>query len=195
MLETAPRRWNRVVEGRTPALMQSNQREILGIVFHTLSNWHSGFSGMVVWIAWLVLLGHNPCGQLLRTAQRQGERCCYWLSEEERALLCKCMHFNEHTLSHKLKNWDSLRAPPLAMVLLPGSLYTFPQTYGPWPLRSRAWCPCTAMRPAPKKTSISWSAAFKPVSVMVLRRGDFVAPDPWADLHMAVTTDWLCYTT
>ncbi len=43
MLETAPRRWNRVVEaGRTHALMQSNQREILGIVFHTLRNWHSG---------------------------------------------------------------------------------------------------------------------------------------------------------
>ncbi len=112
MLETAPRRWNRVVEGRTPALMQSNQREILGIVFHTLCNWHSGFSGMVVWIAWLVLLGHNPCGQLLRTAQRRGERCCYWLSEEERALLCKCMHFNEHTLSHKFKKLRQLAGSP-----------------------------------------------------------------------------------
>ncbi len=43
-----------------------------------------------------------------------------------------------------------LRAPPLAMVLLPGSLYTFPHTYGPWPPWLRAWCPCTVMRRAPK---------------------------------------------
>ncbi len=42
-----------------------------------------------------------------------------------------------------------LRAPPLAMVLLPGSLYTFPHTYGPWPPWLRAWCPCTVMRRAP----------------------------------------------
>ncbi len=49
------------------------------------------------------------------------------------------------------------------MVVLPGSLYTFAQTYGPWPPRSRAWCPCTPMWYAPKKTLISWSAAFKPV--------------------------------
>ncbi len=42
-----------------------------------------------------------------------------------------------------------------------------------------------------KKTSISRSAAFKLVRVTALRRGDFVAPDPWADLHLAVTkTDY-----
>ncbi len=44
-------RWNRVVEGRSHALMQSNQHEILGIGFHVLRNWHSGFSGLVVGIA------------------------------------------------------------------------------------------------------------------------------------------------
>ncbi len=88
-----------------------------------------------------------------------------------------------------------LQAPPLAVVLLPGSLYTFPHTYGPWPPWLRAWCPCTVMCHAPKKTSISKSSAFKPVRVMALRWGDFVAPDPWADLHLAVTTDWLYYTT
>ncbi len=54
-----------------------------------------------------------------------------------------------------------LQVPPLAVVLLPGSLYTFPHTYGPWPPWLRAWCPCTVMRRAPKKTSISKSAAFK----------------------------------
>ncbi len=51
MLETAPCRWNRVVEGCAHGLMQSNQREILGIVFYALRNWHSGFRGLVVGIA------------------------------------------------------------------------------------------------------------------------------------------------
>ncbi len=50
MLETTPRHWKGVVcvwiEGCTLALMQSNQREILGIASHALMNWHSGFSGL-----------------------------------------------------------------------------------------------------------------------------------------------------
>ncbi len=50
MLETTPSHWNGVVyvwiEGCTLALMQRNQREILGIASHALRNWHSGYSGL-----------------------------------------------------------------------------------------------------------------------------------------------------
>ncbi len=52
MLETVPRRWNGGLHlnwGAYPrSITPSNQREILGIVFHMLKNWHSSFSGLVV---------------------------------------------------------------------------------------------------------------------------------------------------
>ncbi len=120
-----------------------------------------------------VLRGYNPCGQRLCTALRQGERCCIdWVRRKKLFCtnVCILMKMHYHT---NVKNWDSFRAPLLAVAPFPRSLYTFPRTSGYWQQRSRAWCPCTPMSRAPKKTSISRSAAFKPVRVAALRRGEW----------------------
>ncbi len=53
---------------------------------------------------WRVLGSYNPREQWLCTALRRGE--LYWLSEEERALLRKYMHFND---IHHHTNLNNLR--------------------------------------------------------------------------------------
>ncbi len=135
MLETTPCHWNGLVcictEGCnvTLALMQSNQREILGIVSHTLRNWHSGFSGLVVGVAGKCCVAITRVGSGSgRSGEGRAVLC--WLSEEE--LLVQMYVFNDHTLiTHILQFWDSLRARPLVVVPFSGSLC-------PRPPRSRS---------------------------------------------------------
>ncbi len=169
MLETAPRRWNRVVEGRTHALMQSNQREILGIVFHVLRIWHSGFSGLVVGIAgeYYVAINLLSYGQRLRTALSRGElRCIDWVRRKElfSANLCILLNIPYHTNLNNFETACGLPHWPWCLFL--GLFTLFPAHTAPG---SSGCGHCDA----PKKTSILRSAAFKPVLVAALRRGEW----------------------
>ncbi len=69
-------------------------------------------------------------------------------------LLRKYMHFNEHTLSHKFEQFET------ACGLFPGLFTLFPAHPALGRSGRGSLCPCTAMSRAPKKTSISRSAAF-----------------------------------
>ncbi len=98
------------------------------------------------------------------------------------------MHY--HTNVEKLR---PLRAPLLAVAPFLGSLYTFPNTSGYWQQRSRAWCPCTPMSHAPKKTSILRSAAFKPVRVTALRGGEWCPI--LVQIYSSIWNTWLSLQT
>ncbi len=177
--------------------MRSNQREILGIVFHMLRNWHSGFSGLVVGIV------GECCAAITRVGSgsvplRRGElRCIDWVRRKELfcANVCILMNIHYHT---NLKNFETACGLP------------------PWP-----WCLSLTLH---FSTHIRLLAAAVAGLVSLhcdalcakedLDRGLLllnrcrcqlflipgrVVSDPCEDLqqylHLAVTTDWLCYTT
>ncbi len=48
------------IEAYIPLYHHASQREIPGITFHTLMNWHSGFSGLVVGCAAITCVGGGP---------------------------------------------------------------------------------------------------------------------------------------
>ncbi len=100
MLETTPRHWNGVVcvwiEGCTLALMQSNQREILGIASHALMNWHSSYSGLAA----ITRLGSG-----FRSLRGGASGVGDWARRKE--LLVQTYVFNEHTSSHTFYNFET----------------------------------------------------------------------------------------
>ncbi len=98
MLETTPRHWNGVVcvwiEGCTLALMQSSQREILGIASHALMTDTAATAAG----------SYNPCGQWVRSLRGGASGGGDWAREEApRANVC----FNEHTSSHTFYNFET----------------------------------------------------------------------------------------
>ncbi len=92
------------------SIMLSNQSDILGIVFHALRNWHISFRGLDVGIA------GECCTAITRESSGSGSEAVraalYWLSEEERALLRKFIHFNEHTLSTNVTIFETAYGLP-----------------------------------------------------------------------------------